>query len=156
MNGHRIDLERLVEARVERVWEVLTDVAHADQTLGGVDRVELLTEGPYQVGTRWRETRRMFGKEATEHFEVTACVPGKRLGLKVDGTKGTTGKGEYRFDYDFEPDGAGTRLRTRAEIDMPGGLFTKIIGKLMGGAFKKACDKDLDALKTYLEGKRGS
>ena len=30
MNGHRIDLERLVQARVERVWEVLTDVAHAD------------------------------------------------------------------------------------------------------------------------------
>ena len=59
MNGHRIDLERLVQARVERVWEVLTDVAHADQTLSGV---ELITEGPYRVGTRWRETRRMFGK----------------------------------------------------------------------------------------------
>ena len=23
MNGHRIDLERLVQARVERVWEVM-------------------------------------------------------------------------------------------------------------------------------------
>ena len=73
MNGHRIDLERLVQARVERVWEVLTDVAHADQTLSGVEQVELITEGPYRVGTRWRETRRMFGKEATEQMQVTVA-----------------------------------------------------------------------------------
>jgi hypothetical protein len=51
MNGHRIELERLVRARVERVREVLTDVAHADETLSGVENVELITEGPYRVGT---------------------------------------------------------------------------------------------------------
>jgi hypothetical protein len=73
MNGHRIDLERLVQAPAERVWEVLTDVAHADQTLSGVEYVELISEGPYRVGTRWRETRRMFGKEATEQLQVTVA-----------------------------------------------------------------------------------
>jgi hypothetical protein len=50
MNGHRIELERLVQARVERVREVLTDVAHADQTLSGVEHVELITEGALPRG----------------------------------------------------------------------------------------------------------
>src|SRR5688500_13226555 len=84
MNAHRIYLERLVQARVERVWEVLTDVAHADQTLSGVERVELITEGPYRVGTGWRETRRMFGKQATEQMEVTVAEAPARTVIEAD------------------------------------------------------------------------
>src|SRR5918994_476360 len=84
MNGHRIGLERLVQAPVERVWDVLTDVAHADQTLSGVTRVELITEGPYRVGTRWRETRRMFGKEATEQMQVTVVETPTRTVIEAD------------------------------------------------------------------------
>ncbi|MDC0743553.1 SRPBCC family protein [Polyangium mundeleinium] len=150
---HRLSFtsEHRIDAPPERVFEAMTNPEGFGDWMKGFVRAERLTPGEFGVGTTFRETRKMFGKEATEHFEVTTCVPGKRLGLKVDGTKGTTGKGEYRFDYDFEPAGTGTLVRTSAVIDMPGGLFTKIMGKLMGGAFKKACDKDLDALKTYME-----
>jgi carbon monoxide dehydrogenase subunit G len=150
---HRLSFtsEHRIDAPPERVFEAMTNPEGFGRWMQGFVRAERITPGDFGVGTQFRETRKMFGKEATEHFEVTACEPGKRLGLKVDGTKGTTGKGEFRFDYEFEPAGAGTRVRTRAEIDMPGGLFTKIIGKLMKGAFKKACDKDLDALKAYVE-----
>ena len=62
MTGHQLSLERLVRAPADRVSAVLTDIAHADQTLSGVTQVEPLTEGPYGVGTKWRETRRMFGR----------------------------------------------------------------------------------------------
>lgn len=84
MTGHRIELERTVQAPVARVWDVLTDVAHADQTLGEVTKVELLTDGPYRVGTRWRETRRMFGKEATEQMQVTVVEPQTRTVVEAD------------------------------------------------------------------------
>jgi hypothetical protein len=63
---------------------VLTDVAHADQTLSGVEHVELITEGPYRVGTRWRETRRMFGKEATEQMQVTVAEAPTRTVIEAD------------------------------------------------------------------------
>ncbi|MDC3981747.1 SRPBCC family protein [Polyangium jinanense] len=153
---HRLTFtsEHRIEAPPERVFAAMTSPDGFGNWMQGFVRAERLTPGDFDVGTQFRETRRMFGKEATEHFEVTSFVPAKRLGLKVDGTKGTTGKGEYRFDYEFEPAGAGTLLRTHAAIDMPGGLFTKLIGKLMGGFFKKACDKDLLALKAFVE--RGS
>jgi len=84
MSGHRIDLDRQVQASVEVVWEVLTDVRHADRTLSGVQRVEVLTDGPYRVGTQWRETRRMFGKEATEQMEVTAVEAPSRTVVEAD------------------------------------------------------------------------
>ncbi|HVK71263.1 MAG TPA: SRPBCC family protein [Polyangium sp.] len=150
---HRISFtsEHRIDAPPERVFEAMTHPEGFGDWMQGFVRAERLTPGAFGVGTEFRETRKMFGKEATEHFEVTTCVPGKRLGLRVDGTKGSTGKGEYRFDYDFEPAGTGTIVRTNAVIDMPGGLFTKIMSKLMGGFFKKGCDKDLDALKTYME-----
>ncbi|MRG93396.1 SRPBCC family protein [Polyangium spumosum] len=150
---HRLTFtsEHHIDAPPERVFAAMANPEGFGDWMQGFVRAERVTPGDFGVGTEFRETRKMFGREATEHFEVTTCEPGKRLGLRVDGTKGTTGKGEYRFVYDFEPAGTGTLLRTSAVIEMPGGLFTKIIGKLMGGAFKKACDKDLDALKAYVE-----
>ena len=47
------------------------DVEHAADTLSGIGAVEMLTEGPYAVGTRWRETRSMMGMTASEEMEVT-------------------------------------------------------------------------------------
>jgi carbon monoxide dehydrogenase subunit G len=84
MAGHRIELERLVQAPVERVWNVLTDVARGDQTLSGVKHVELITEGPYRVGTRWRETRRMFGKETTVQMQATVVEAPTRTVIEAD------------------------------------------------------------------------
>jgi len=84
MAGHKIELERTVRAPIERVWSVLTDVAHADQTLRGVTRIELTTDGPYGVGTQWRETRRMFGRETTEQLRVTVADEPTRTVIEAD------------------------------------------------------------------------
>jgi hypothetical protein len=53
-------------------------------------RIEPLTEGPMRPGSEWRETRRIFKREATEQFEVTTMEPPRHLGLRVDGTKGAS------------------------------------------------------------------
>ena len=84
MSGHQVQIERDVAASPEEVWRVLTDLDHAAETLSGVSRVELLTEGPYTVGTRWRETRKMFGKEATEEMRVTAVEAPARTTVEAD------------------------------------------------------------------------
>jgi hypothetical protein len=41
----------------------------------GIDAVDVLTPGPFGVGTRWRETRTMMGRSATEEMSVTAVEP---------------------------------------------------------------------------------
>ena len=68
----KIGIARHVDAPVQRVWDLATDLERAPTTLSGVTRVEVLTDGPFAVGTRWRETRTMFGREASEVLEVTA------------------------------------------------------------------------------------
>ena len=152
MNGHRIDLERLVQARVERVWEVLTDVAHADQTLGGVDRVELLTEGPYQVGTRWRETRRMFGKEVTEQMQVTVAEAPRRTVIEAD-SSGV----HYITEFTLTPSSAdATRLTmsftaVQGQVNPLHKALWRLFGRLGAKASEKVMAKDLQDIAERAE-----
>jgi carbon monoxide dehydrogenase subunit G len=139
-----------IEASPERVFAAMTDLDGYRHWMNGFVGVEKLTEGPFGVGTEWRETRRMFGREASEVFEVTACEAPSRLRLRVDGTRGASRKGEYRFEYALAPEGTGTRVRMTGAIDLPG-WFAGLMSRLLVGMFKKAVDKDLLALKQHLE-----
>lgn len=78
MAGHIIYVHDTVPARPDAVWEVLTDVAHADRVLRGVKASALITDGPYDVGTRWREKRTVFGHHGEEELEVVEAEPPSR------------------------------------------------------------------------------
>ena len=80
---NEITLSRIIEAPPARVWQVLTDLDHAAETLSGVLRVEVLTDGPYALGTRWRETRKMFGREASEELWVADNDPLRRTQVRA-------------------------------------------------------------------------
>lgn len=142
--------QKEINAPPERVFAVMTDMDAAGQWMPNFVRIEMLTPGEYGVGTKWRETRKMFGREASEVFEVTGLEPGKSLELYVDGTQGASKWGYYRFRYQLEPVGGKTSLTLTGEM---GGLgvFMELLGRLMAGAFKKALGKDLDAMTDYIE-----
>ena len=55
-----------VYAPLERVFEVYTQIDKAAERIPGITDLEVLSEGPFGEGTRWRETRVMFKKKATE------------------------------------------------------------------------------------------
>lgn len=135
----------------DKVFAAVTDLSRINEWMPGFVAIERLTDDPFGVGTRWRETRRMFGQDASEEFDVTVCDPPRRLELHVDGTKGSSKKGEYRFVHRFVPDQGGTRVYLSGEIDGLSGLST-VVGWLMVLPFKRAVAKDLRALKHYLEG----
>ncbi len=142
--------ETRIKATPERVLEAITDLEGWQHWMPNFIAVEKLTEGNFGVGTEWKETRKMFGKAASEVFEVTAYDPPGRLSLRVDGAKGSTGKGEFLFDYELHSDQGGTLMQMTGEINIPG-FMAKVMGKLFFGAMKKAIDKDHAALKDYIE-----
>ena len=143
--------EFTIKAPPEAVFAVITDVDQWDQFMQGLVNIELLTEGPFGKGTCWRERRQLYGKEATEVFEVISYDPPRELGLFVDGSEGTTGKGEFHFLYTLIPiDENATSLTLDAQIIMPG-FIANLLTRMMVGMFKKACEKDTAALKTYVE-----
>jgi carbon monoxide dehydrogenase subunit G len=140
-----------IAAPPERVFEALTDHGVIRQWMPNLVKFESLTPQTSGVGSQWRETRKMFGHEAAEVFEVTGFERPRQISLFCDGRKGTSGKGEYRFDYRLEPNGSGTRVTIDSAIDMPGGWLTKLMGRLMSGMFKKMCMKDMMAMKAFVE-----
>lgn len=152
MRGHRIELERLVQAPVGRVWEVLTDVAHADQTLSGVAHVELITQGPYRVGTRWRETRRMFGKEATEQMQVTVVEAPTRTVVEAH-SAGV----RYVTEFTLSPVSAdATRLAmsftaVQAQASPLHKALWRLFGRLGAKATEKVIAKDVEDIATRAE-----
>ncbi|MCH2140927.1 MAG: SRPBCC family protein [Phycisphaerales bacterium] len=70
-----VTVSRHINASQQRVWEVITDIAHSDEWISGITNIELLTGNQQGVGMRWKETRVMFGRESTEELEITAFEP---------------------------------------------------------------------------------
>ncbi|WP_404452111.1 SRPBCC family protein [Virgibacillus necropolis] len=128
----------------------MLDLDSAKNWMQGLVGIERLDEGPLQVGSQWKETRKMFGKEASEHFEVIELEEPEKIVLRCDGTKGTMGKGELVFTYIISSSDDYTDITLSGEVKGLTGL-SKLFGKMMAGTFKKASAKDLDALKSYLE-----
>lgn len=134
----------------DRVFDALTDLERASEWMPGYVAIEKQTEGPFGVGTEWRETRKMFGRDATEYFEVTEHERPSRMSVRVDGSRGTSGKGEFIFEYTLVPKGESeTEVTLRGEIRRLGPL-SGLLGRLMAGPFKKIAAKDLRALGEYL------
>ncbi|MNX94353.1 Polyketide cyclase / dehydrase and lipid transport [compost metagenome] len=144
-----------VPATPERVFLALSSSDENARWMSGFVRRERLTDSEFGVGTQFRETRKMFGRDSTEHFEVIACDSPTRLDLRVDGSKGASGKGECLFSYRLEPVDGGTRLTMTGEVCGVKGVMA-FLAKFMVKSFEKGCSKELEALKDYLAGESQS
>jgi len=147
----KFELDRTIDAPPEKVFRLATDPDRFGEWMQGLVRLERATAGPLRIGSRWRETRKVMGNEATEEFEVTALDPPRRLELFVDGAKGSNRKGEHRYAQRFEPAaGGGTRVVLSGEITKLGCVGT-VFGFLFAAVFRKIIGKDLDAMKAWIE-----
>ena len=136
-------------APVERVFDVYTDFANAADTISAITKMEVLTDGPIGLGTRWKETRVMFGKECTEEMEISAFEPNKRYEVL-----GNSCGAEFRTDIAFEPLSTNETKVTMSMSSKPQTFMAKVMGGLMGwmmtGGMKKAIKKDMEDIKTHL------
>lgn len=137
-----------INAPIERVFALCSDFANAPASIPGITRVEMLTPGPVGVGTKFKETRKFGGSEATEQMEVTSFSPPTGYTLACD-SHGT----DYVSTFRFEPAGAGTRvsLDFSATPRTLGAKLLSPLGWLMMGMVKKCIDDDLKALKAAAE-----
>ena len=146
----KLEISRRVNAPTERVWAVLTDLDTAAERISGIESVERLAGPEFGVGTRWRETRVMFGKEATEEMEVGSLVPGRSYTVDA-----ASHGAEYHSELSVEGVGDGTSLLAMSFEAIPQTFGAKLasvtIGLLFRGATKKALIKDLDDIATAAE-----
>ncbi len=138
-----------INAPADAVFAAASDFANAPQRISGIRKTEMLTDGPVGKGTRFRETRVMFGKEATETMEVIDFQPGRSytLGANSCGT-------EYRTLVSVRPAGPGSEVTfdfTGTPRTLGARLMCALMGWMVKGACVKAVTKDLADLKVAME-----
>ena len=141
-----------VAAPIEKVFEVYSDLAKLVERIPGITALEILSEGPFGEGTRWRETRLMFKKEAVEEMWVTGFKPSESYTVEAQ-SHGML----YQTLYEFTPEGDGTKVSwTFKGTPQTFGakLTAPIFGLLFTGVMKKCMQGDLEALRDVCEGKR--
>ena len=82
MNGFEFD-EHIARSPL-KVFEVLSDPTRATEFLDNIKESKKLTDGPIAVGTRFRETRIMNGKEASAELVVSAYEPNTHVGISTE------------------------------------------------------------------------
>jgi carbon monoxide dehydrogenase subunit G len=132
-----IRLTRHVAAPVDTVWDLATDLAGAPGTLSGVTRVEVLTPGPFGVGTRWRETRTMLGRDATEEMAVTAIERHRSYTVEADASGA-----HYVSTFTFEPSGGGTDVTVTFGARATTGV-ARVLAAVTGPLARRSVEKVL-------------
>ena len=144
----KLTMTKKVEAPIDIVFDIFSDIEKATERISGIEKIEMLTDGPVGKGTRFRETRIMFKRETTEELEFTAFEPGKHYTIGCESCGCT-----YETTFRFERDGSGTKVEMNMSA-RPVTFFARIMSPLavlMMGSMKKAMDKDMEELKAAAE-----
>jgi ligand-binding SRPBCC domain-containing protein len=139
-----------IAAPKSEVFRAFSDVQSLSKNVTAITGIELLSDGEIGVGTRFKETRVMFGKESSEIMEITRFAPHDFFTEEA-----RSGGMHYVSNWSFvENEGC-----TRVSIDFTG-TATTFTGRIMGvlfsfmaGSMKKAFLSDMEDLKRTLEGK---
>ena len=128
----------------QEVFEFITTSDNAPKVVQSVKSMVKLTEGPVRVGTRYRETRLMDGKEQHAELEVVAYEPVQKYAVR-NVTEGI----ETVYQYTFHPEANGTRVDLVCEVKA-GGL-KKLMLPMVVSVLKKEDGDHLQRLKQVLE-----
>lgn len=145
----RMTVSTHIAAPQQEVFALLADLEGAADRIEAIQKIELLTDGPVGKGTRWRETRRVFKREATEELEISAFDPpnGYDVTCESCGCTFTT-----RIRCTPEGGGATVTMSMQSKANTFVAKLMRPLGFLMAGAMKKCVAKDLEELKRHAEG----
>jgi carbon monoxide dehydrogenase subunit G len=148
---HTTSLTQHIQASPEKVWSVISDIPGSPATLSGVDSVQMLSEGPYAEGTRWKETRTMMGRSENVEMWVAQADPPRSTTVKA-----LQGGADYtsRFSLAERDGGTDLTLTFGADVVKPT-LVSKItmalFGKIGMSMTRKALSKDLAEIAAKAE-----
>jgi len=144
-----ITVSRQFESSPEIAFAVVSDFPNAADFVDGIIKVEMLTEGPVEVGTQVRETRIMMGREATEEMTVTT-MDHPSLFVVEAFSHGT----QYITTYSIKPndDGANVTLVFKAT---PKTFMAKVFAALFSRMISTVADlMEKDLVQASIEAQR--
>ncbi|MDQ1594326.1 MAG: hypothetical protein QOH40_882 [Arthrobacter pascens] len=148
---HSTSLTQHVNASPEKVWAVISDIPGSAGTLSGVESIQMISEGPYGEGTRWKETRSMMGRRETVEMWVAQADPPHSTTVKA-----LQGGADYTSRFTLAERGGGTDLTLTfgAEVLHPtvvSKVTMALFGKIGMSVTRKALAKDLAEIAAKAE-----
>jgi hypothetical protein len=133
----------------QRVFEFISDSNNAPKIVPSVKSTIKLTEGPPQVGTRYRETRLINGKEQHADLEVKEYAAPDVYAMQ-NVTDGFETVYRYQLRPERRPQGAGTHIDLVCEVKAAG--IKKLMLPFIASVLKKEDGTHLQTLKQVMEG----
>ena len=146
----RVTVTRLIDAPAEVVFRTVADIGHFSQAVPHIVNVEFLSEVRSGVGTRFRETRVMNGREASTELEVTEHVENDRVRIVSE-----AGGAVWDTVFTVSPSDDGTELAMAMDA-RPQTLSARLAVPLMLRMVRGAVARDMDAVKAFCERARAS
>ena len=144
----RAIVARTIDAPVDVVFKAVSEVGNLPNTVPDIVKVEFLSDVKSGVGTRFRETRLMNGKESMTELEVTEFIDNEHVRMVAD-SHGTV------WDSVFAVKATGGQTELVLTMDAKAHkLLPKLMNPLVKGLIKKGLEKHMDAVKAYCEGSR--
>lgn len=141
-----------IKASPKAVWNVVTDIENSAQTIKAIEKIEILERPKSKfVGLKWRETRQMFGKTATEVMWITSAADASHYETRAE-SHGSI----YKTRISLKPVDGGTRLQMDFEgtpVKFGAKVMWGLLGFMFKGATRKALQKDLEDIKKKVEAK---
>ena len=134
-----------IDAKPEDVFSYISDLTRHGEWNESL-RVETVSDGPAAVGSQYRSTGRMMGKEFQNDVRITELESPTRLSFISN-----DGKNDFLQEFTFRPIGGGTSLERRLTTEMNPMMklmFKAVIGPLVA---TRSMNKSLEALKGKLE-----
>jgi hypothetical protein len=146
-----VEAEVTINGSKAAVWAAITNIENAAETVSGIKNIEIL-ERPASglIGLKWRETRMLFGKQATaekwitdateNEFYKTRAEDGGFVFVTSKRVRESSAGITLSESHESKPDGIRATL-----MSIPMSLFFK-------GTIKKALLQDLNDIKSAVEG----
>ena len=141
----RIEVTRKIRAPVEVVFDTVAYIDNFSKAVPEIVRTEILSETKSGVGTRFRETRSMRGREHSVELEVTEFEKNRMIRIVAD-DHGAVWDTVFSVN---EVDGV-TTLALVMDA-RPHTLLSRLLTPMMKGMIVSALKKDMDAVKNYCE-----
>lgn len=144
-----VEARILINATKEAVWKSITDIENAAAFISGIKKIEIL-EKPASalVGLKWRETRILFGEEASVDKWITDAVPNEFYK-----TRAADGGFVFLSTMSLSNGDGGVTLTSIHETK-PQGFVARLKALpmfLFKGVIKKALMQDLNDIKAAVE-----
>ncbi len=145
-----IDIE--IKAQKEKVWQVITDIENSMNTISGIDKIEILNKPKDTIiGLKWKETRTIFGKSATETMWITEAKKNNYYKTRAQ-SNGAVYQTVLKLT-EIENATVLTMEFSSEAITFKGKIMAFIFGVILKKSMKKLIEKDLIDIKSFIEKK---